>query len=220
MRHTMKEMFPESSQKRIQEAVKEAESRTSGEIVPFVVNRSDEYAEAEWRCGAFFAILALLVLSILRTVIWLWIPIDFTVTVLSILLSGLLGYLITRMSPWAKRLFAGTRLMERRVAQRAAGAFISEEVFNTRHRTGILIFLSLFERRVMVLGDTGINKKVQHEDWESITQRIAGGIISGNPVEGLSEGIRMSGELLHKHHVDRGNDDTDELPDSLRMSDT
>ena len=135
MRHTMKEMFPESSQKRIQEAVKEAESRTSGEIVPFVVNRSDEYAEAEWRCGAFFAILALLVLSILRTVIWLWIPIDFTVTVLSILLSGLLGYLITRMSPWAKRLFAGTRLMERRVAQRAAGAFISEEVFRWRIST-------------------------------------------------------------------------------------
>ena len=37
--------------------------------------------------------------------------------------------------------------------------FLEEEVFNTKQRTGMLLFMSFFEREAVVLGDVGINKK-------------------------------------------------------------
>ena len=105
------------------------------------------------------------------------------------------------------------------MAQRAAEAFVSEEVFNTRDRSGILIFLSLLEHRVMVVGDTGINARVKAQEWHAIVKTIVDGIVAGRPAEGLIEGIRQRGALLALKGVARRSDDRDELPDSLRMSD-
>jgi putative membrane protein len=110
--------------------------------------------------------------------------------------------------------------MERRVHQRATEAFLSEEVFNTRDRTGILIFLSLLERKVLVLGDSGINARVQQSDWHDIVQRVVSGIRSGKPAEGLTDAIHQCGLLLQKHGIAIRPDDKDELSDSLRTSDT
>src|SRR5512134_597761 len=48
--------FSQEDLRRIEEAVREAEGRTSGEIVPYAVERSDTYASATWRAatlGAF-----------------------------------------------------------------------------------------------------------------------------------------------------------------------
>lgn len=127
--------------------------------------------------------------------------------------------LLVRFVPAAKRLFAGRALLERRVAQRAAEAFISEEVFKTRDRTGILIFLSLLERKVLVVGDAGINAKVEKNDWHDIVGRVVKGIRTGKPAEGLIEAIQQCGELLQRHGVTIRPDDQDELPDSLRLKD-
>ena len=106
-----------------------------------------------------------------------------------------------------------------RVHQRATQAFISEEVFATRDRTGILIFLSLHERRVLVLGDSGINKKVKPSDWDGIVNMIVSGIREGKTTEGMISAIRECGKLLEQHGVQRRPDDTDELSDDLRVQD-
>ncbi|RPH37202.1 hypothetical protein EHM92_03310 [bacterium] len=124
-----------------------------------------------------------------------------------------------KMIPPLKRWFAGNLLMERRVAQRAAEAFVSEEVFKTRERTGIMIFLSILEHKVLVLGDSGINAKVKSEEWDDVVKRIVTGIRSGKPAEGLIDGIAQCGVLLQKHGVAIRQDDSDELSDSLRTND-
>jgi putative membrane protein len=129
------------------------------------------------------------------------------------------GALLVRFIPALKRLFAGEGLMARRVSQRAAQAFIAEEVFNTRDRTGILIFLSLLEHKVLVVGDAGINAKVESREWVDIVGRIVAGIRGGRPAEGLIDAIQQSGVLLQKQGVALRGDDTDELRDSLRMGD-
>ena len=115
------------------------------------------------------------------------------------------------------RLFAGRHLMDRRVEQRAAEAFISEEVFATEKRTGILIFLSILERRVIVIGDAGIHAKVRQDDWHGIVRLIVDAIRARRPSDGLVEGIRRSGALLAAHGVTRSPGDRDQLPDNLRI---
>ena len=85
--------------------------------------------------------------------------------------------------------------------------------------TRILLLLSLFERRVVVLGDSGINAKVGEEEWREITQRIAAGIHDGRPGEALVEGIAACGRLLARRGVDIRPDDRNELRDDLRRRD-
>jgi putative membrane protein len=128
----------------------------------------------------------------------------------------LLGILLARTLPAYKRSFLGHHLIDARVSQRASVAFLSEEVFKTRERTGILIFLSLFERRVVVLGDSGINAKVAKADWDDIVKTIVDSIHEHRPTEGMVKAIKKCGELLQKHGVERRRDDTDELSDALR----
>jgi putative membrane protein len=109
-------------------------------------------------------------------------------------------------------------LVERRVAQRAAEAFLAEEVFDTRDRTGILLFLSLLEHKVLVLGDAGINAKVQQSEWEEVVKLIVDGMRSGKPADGLIEAIQKCGALLKREGVVIKPDDKDELSNQMRTS--
>ena len=60
-------LFSEADRARIQAAVHDAEGKTSGEIVPFVVERSDGYEAADWRGGALLGTVDRIVLLRLCT---------------------------------------------------------------------------------------------------------------------------------------------------------
>ena len=212
----IEKLFSADDLKRIEEAVREAEKQTSGEIVPTVVSASDPYDDALWRAGVLFGVLALTVLVLIHRFSTSWEPLELAQIGLGTLAATLVGVLLTRFVEPAKRLFAGNDLMERRVAQRAAEAFLNDEVFNTRDRTGILIFISLLEHKVIVLGDSGINAKVQKSDWEGIVTTIVDGIRAGKPTDGLIEAVRQCGSLLKKQGLAVRPDDTDELGNTLR----
>jgi len=219
MSHTVSKFFTSADQNRIVAAVKEAEGKTSGEIVPYVVGYSDLYEEAEWRAGGLFGVALVLMVIILQVFTSIWLPVGLLQILLVILLGAAIGMLLGRFVAPFRRFFAGNALLERRVAQRAAEAFVAEEVFKTKNRTGILIFLSLFERKVLVVGDAGINAKVAKDDWHDIVDRVVKGIRAGRPADGLIEAIQQCGQLLQQHGVSIRPDDQDELPDSLRLKD-
>ncbi len=209
--------FSQTDLDRIAEAVRGAESKTSGEIVPYFVERSDLYSIAHWRSGAVFASVAMLGTLAIHAYSKSWLPLGPLELCGIVLASYLLGFILARTLPAYKRILIGHALIEQRVTQRASSAFLSEEVFKTRERTGILIFLSFFEQRVMVLGDSGINARVQKSDWDVIVQTIVRSIRENRPVEGLINAIQQCGDLLQQHGVERRRDDIDELPDSLRI---
>jgi len=132
------------------------------------------------------------------------------------LLGGALGYLLALLPP-LRRALAGEATLDARARRRAAAAFLDQEVFRTRDRTGILLFLSLFERRVVLLADAGIHQAVKEGAWEEITRKLARGIRDGRPGPALVEAIGACGELLASHGVARQADDQDELPNALRL---
>ena len=208
--------FSQTDLDAIQAAVKEAEAKTSGEIVPYVVERSDEYPSAAWKGAALGALLAPCVALALHQWSGIWgIPLAYWM-VLPAPVGGAVGYLLTAWLPPVRRWMAGAVVLEARARLRAAAAFLEQEVFRTRDRTGILLFLSLFERRVVLLADSGIHQKVEEGQWEEITRRLASEIRGGRPGPGLVDAIRACGELLERHGVARRADDQDELSNELR----
>ncbi len=218
----MKDLFTEADRTRIREAVAQAEGRTSGEIVPFIVPQSGAYDVAVWRGASLSAILALCVIMLILQLYqgWSlsWLYASWSVTVL-VLGAGILGAVVASFVPPMKRLLAGTALLDREVHERAMRAFVEEEVFSTRERTGILLFISMFEHRIEVIGDTGINQKVSPDDWADVVLRIREGIKSGNVADGLVAAIALCGELLEREGVEIRQDDINELSDDIRISD-
>jgi putative membrane protein len=207
---------------RIREAVERTERRTSGEVVPFVVERSGRYDVAVWRGACLAAVLALA-----GTMIWLrlhsgwglgWLH-DPRGPALLMLAAGALGGVATAFVPSLRRRLAGAERLDRAVRQRAARAFVEEEVFDTQRRTGVLLFVSLFERRIEVLADAGIHSRLGAEPWQELVERIRDGIAGGRPTNGLVAAIERCGELLERAGVDTGPEDANELSDDVRLGD-
>jgi len=218
----MKALFSEADRVRIRDAVAQAEGRTSGEIVPYIVSQSSGYDVAVWRGASLGAVLALGVMMLLLLFYegWglAWLYSSGSVAVL-VLIAGSLGAVATAFIAPLKRMLAGNALLARAVHQRAMQAFVEEEVFNTRDRTGILLFISLLEHRIEVLGDAGINQKVTPDEWTDVVLRIREGIKAGRVGDGLVDAIAMCGALLERGGVEIRPDDVNELSDDLRMRD-
>ena len=215
-------ILTDADQERIKEAVSAAERRTSGEIVPYIVGRSGGYEVAVWRAAS---ILASFAMATGLAVAWAyegwghgWLYAGWGVALLGFI-GGTVGALLAQYVPALKRLFAGQDRIARRVDRRAGLAFLEEEVFHTRDRTGILLFVSLFEHRIVVLGDSGINEKVEQSDWEAIVATIRRGIRSGHFADGMVEAIGQCGQLLETKGVAARPDDFDELKDDVRVRD-
>lgn len=215
-------LFTDAERERIRQAVDAAEKQTAGEIVPYIVARSGSYEIGAWRGAAVGALIAA---ALALLVAWFydgwglgWLYSAWGMA-LTMTLGGVLGALLVWFVPLLRRLFAGTARMAERVHRRAEAAFLEEEVFNTRDRTGILLFVSLFEHRIEVLGDEGINLKVEQREWVEVVDRIRTGIRAGHLADGLVAAIEMCGELLHRRGVGIRPDDTDELSDDVRIRD-
>lgn len=215
----MEKLLAALDENRLREAVAEAETRTAGEIVPFIVPRSDDYPVALWRGASVCAVLGLgLVLLFVQFYEGWGFGWAYTSwgAVLIAVLAGTLGAGVTATVRPLRRLLAGPDRLDRTVHHCAMHAFVEEEVFNTRDRTGILIFVSLLEHRIEVIGDTGINERVGPDDWIGVVERIRTGIKNDNLTEGLVDAIGMCGDLLEESGVEIRPDDTNELPDRVR----
>lgn len=218
----MKELFSDTDRTRIREAVAQAEQRTSGEIVPYIVSQSSGYDVAIWRGAVLCAVLALFVVLLALQVYqgWSlsWLYSSWSLAVL-VLVAGALGAVATAFVAPLKRLLGGDALLDREVHRRAVLAFVEEEVFDTRERTGILLFISLLERRIEVLGDAGINQKVTSDEWADVVLRVRDGIKAGKLADGLVAAIAMCGDLLERGGVEIRPDDINELSDDVRIRD-
>jgi putative membrane protein len=212
-------IFTDDELARIQEAVAATELRTSGEIVPYVVDRSGTYEVAIWRGASLVAVMVMLAAVVVMRFYtgWglAWLHTGWGLATLAVG-AGTLGALLAAYVPALRRLFAGEARLTRRVHRRASLAFLEEEVFLTRERTGILLFVSLFEHRIEVVADRGINERVRPERWLDIVALVRDGIRQGHLANGLVAAIGKCGDLLEEKGFSRTEEDRDELSDALR----
>ena len=202
------DFFTAAEQERIRLAVANAESATSGEIATMVVTRSDSYREAVILGSVLGAAMVALVVTIAshHVTIWSYIP-------LTLALYFPAQWLISRV-PALQRPFIAQRRLGEAVRERAMRAFYEKGLYRTGHETGILIFISIFERKVWILGDRGINARIPPESWQQLVQVLATGIRDGHACEALCKVITSCGEELSRHFP-RESDDINELQDEI-----
>lgn len=202
---------------RIKSAVFEAESKISGEIVPVFVESSGRYTIANYRGGLVAAVSAFLSIIFLDRYAPAYAVYDPLMILIIFLVAGIFGaYLVAYMPP-LKRLLVQQSHLDSSTRVRAERAFLEQEVFATRERTGILIFVSFFEREVIIMADKGISKVVDQKEWDGLVRLIIEGIHKNKLIDGLEAAIRKSGDLLLEKGFLRAEDDINELGDDLRI---
>jgi putative membrane protein len=105
--------------------------------------------------------------------------------------------------------------MAMKVRRRAELAFYEHGLHKTREATGILILVSLLERRVQVLADRAIDERVAAGTWDGLVADLVQGIKGGAPTDALCRAVARCGNLLAEHFPARAGDNPDELPDDL-----
>ncbi len=210
------DLFSEDDLRSIREATTAAESRTGGEIVPYIVERVLDHDEARWRGAALGALGAALVAGLVNALGGVWGGYGvWWITLPAVVGSGL-GYVLAGIDAVGRRLIPVDHL-ERGARLRAESAFLEEEVFNTRDRTGILVFLALFEHQAVILADEGIHRRVPKDEWLQLVDNLVAGIKAGRAPEALRETVTRCGDVLERYEVKLRPDDEDELSDAPRI---
>lgn len=198
----------DADKKRIEEALQKAEAKTTGEIVPMVLSKSDLYPAAHFRLAILCAMSVSMIMYYIpwqfNDPIWyLWAQIP------ALILGHLLAY-----NHKIKRFFSTGAELDEEVHQKAIQSFFYNNLHHTNDRTGILIMVSLLEHRVEVLADSGINAKVEKGHWDNLTKNLIKEIKGDRLLEGLIHAVEECGELLSKHFPAQ-EENPNELPDSL-----
>ena len=218
-------MITPADHERVSAAVAEAERGTAGEIVTAVAAQSDGYRDA----ALHWAVLAMLLVPALLA----WVPgiadrlwaltgdawsgppagAPFLLTLLGSVCAFLLVRLLLAPTGVRMALTPGAT-KTRRVRRQALALFRVGAERRTRGRTGVLIYLSLAERRAEIIADAAIHDRVAPDVWGEAMAPLLTAVRDGRAGDGLVAAIGAVGRVLAAHFP-REEDDVNELPDRL-----
>ena len=203
----------------IRAATEAAERRTGGELVCVLVKRCDTYPGAPWVGATLGALGAAGAVGLWHAVALSAWGLDPYLLPVATLLGAAIGFLAVIALPALRRLLVPAHVLDLRVDRRAAAAFLAEEIFDTRERTGVLLFVAFFEHRVRILADSGVHHRVDDATWDAIAAELTAGIRAGRTRDALIAAIEACGEALARQGVERREDDVNELRDEPRLLD-
>lgn len=200
-------LLGEAEKKQIASAVEAAEAKTSGEVVVCYVGQSGRY---RWVYAAS-ALLGLFVGTLLSLAVH-WNSWSFSAWNLLLWqsISAFVFLSAFQVSTLRRLLISKTELATRAHAS-AVRVFMESGVMRTRDRTGVLIYVSVFEHRVEIIADQGIHAVVGNGYWDQQVAAIILGIRAKKAGEAICAAIAEIGSKLAVHFPPRA-DDTNELP--------
>jgi putative membrane protein len=198
--------FTDADRHRLTDAIRAAEADTSGEIYVVVAREADEFRLVPVLWAALIALIVPWILHFLTY----W-PAG------TILLFQVLSFVATALV--ASHASFRHRLVPAPIAaettrKAALAQFMAHGVHLTEHRTGVLIFVALAERRVEVVADAGINSKVDQAAWDEVVADVVQAARTGALADGLVTAVQRAGRLLAQHFP-RAAHDRNELPDRV-----
>jgi putative membrane protein len=218
--------FSEDDHRLVTEAVERAEHLSDGEIVTIVADKSDAYHDValHWAVLAMLLVPAALAavpqacVDHAATLVLGW-NAELTRAIAMLFLVVLLAivFLVVRLalaySPLRMALTPRTT-KSRRVGRRALQLFRVAAEKRTHGRTGVLLYLSLMERRAEIIADQAIHSKVKAEVWGEAMEALVDKVKEGKPGEGMALAVDRIGAVL-AGVLPKSLDDPNQIPDRL-----
>jgi putative membrane protein len=192
----------------LRDAISAIEARSSAELVVSVRARSAAYLHADILVGvvAALGVLAFLLFSPYPFALH-WFLID------PILVGGVCALAASRLPP-VRRALTPRAVQDSRVRAAAGALFLEKGVHHTRERTGILLYVSLLERRALLVADAAVEREVPRREWRAAAAAIDRVVASGGDGVDVAHALATLGDLLALH-LPRAAGDVNELADEV-----
>jgi putative membrane protein len=193
--------------KRISDAIRAAEARTSGEIVCVLARTSSDTTA-----------LPILIAAVVALALpWLLVAIT-AMTVQEILLLQIAVFfvLVVLLCLPDVRVALMTPQMRRAKAHRLAMEQFRTRGLGKKNRSGILIFVSLAERYARIIADDGTSARVPQSQWQAAIDALVAHMRDGRIAGGFITAIELCGKELAAHFP-RAAGGNDELPDRIHL---
>jgi putative membrane protein len=216
----------DEDREKVSAAIAAAEANSNGEIVAVATPISDPYHDValHWALVPLFAVLAWAAWRPTALTWWYdfllggWQPDPTLSQLLTLLmvfaaLKFTIALMILKWMPL--RLFltpAATK--HRRVRRRAIAIFKAAAEQRTTGRTGLLIYLSMAERRAEIVADEAILKVTDDHTWGEAMTALIENVREGRAADGIVAAIERVGAVLSEHFP-RSTADVNEIPDKL-----
>jgi putative membrane protein len=196
----------DAAKSEVAEAIREIEKATSAEVVVAVRASSGHYRHTDYLVGFALSLFALLVfLFDEHEFSMAWMPLD-------TVLAFALGTFVCASVPPLRRALTSRRLMRGNVRIAAQSTFFDLGVSKTSGRTGILVYVSMFERGTEVVCDVGIDAAVLGAPFASATAALDAAVRRGQNFSRFTAALRGLGPILQRA-LPRLSSDVNELPD-------
>ncbi len=191
--------------------IEEVESKSPIEIVPVVIKKSASYTQSSIIWGMVLSYIPVLLYShyipfwgsmTLSLDCFLWLSLSFLIA------------FILRRAPFFNKLLPRS-LMHKRCMQMAESLFLSEGVFETHQRLGILITVFEFEKTVLVLADKGFNEHIAKDYWPKLGATLAKDFNRAKVGDEFFEALKEIQRDIAPHFKITG-ENPNELSDELR----
>jgi putative membrane protein len=192
----------------LQGAISAIEARSSAELVVSVRASSASYVLADILVGVVAALAALGFLLFSPHPFALhWFLVD------PIVVGGLVALAASRLPP-IRRALTPRAIRESRVRAAAGALFLEKGVHHTRGRTGILLYISLLERRALLIADAAVEREVPRREWRAAAAAIERVVAAGGDAAEVARALAPLGDLLALH-LPRASGDVNELADEV-----
>ena len=186
----MKQILSETDRSQLDKKIAEAEAKTSAQIVLATVKRSDSYAEIPWKAFAFGISVAGLTVFLFDMLRLQWVTNTMIlVSVAAILAAGVIMVFLTLLFPGFARLFLSGHRKETETLQYAESLFLSHELFATEGRRGVLLLVSYFEKKVVILPDKGVRNRLRVDVMNNIISKMTQDLRRNNVRNAMETGL-------------------------------
>ena len=213
--------FTDEEKKEIADAVLEAETLTSAEIVPVAATCSGRYDRAEDIIGVFSGIIVMIVVWTITpnpdtgtSGSWSDAPVALFLAI-SVIVGFIIGTVIGSKIGWLRKLFTPRSELSNSVKNKAALTFFDQRIHHTSSDSGMLLYISFFERQAVIMGDERVEKELGIEAIESLCSKLTQSLSNGvRPAESMIATINEAGQLLSEV-LPQGATEQNELAEAL-----
>lgn len=196
----------QDEQKSIEQKIAEAESRTGAEFVCAIATESGRYDRAEGIWGLIFSLIFLALAyanpvdtfglssasgewgaELFPGLLWLTI---------AVVIGFIVGNVLASNAYWLRGLLVSENEMEEETRRAASHVFALRQLSATENSRGVLIYLSLFERRVVILADKGALVYLTQSDVDKLCSEAVGKLRQGEGKEMFLTTIDAAADLL------------------------
>ncbi len=205
----MARFLDEGGKQALKAAIQSIESHSSAEVVISVRPRSGNYSHT--------TVTAAFIASLLMSAVLLYAEAPFALHwfLIDPALAGLIVGIVCHNFPPCQRLFTTEFGRRARVREAAQSTFFAKGVRLTQGRTGMLVYISIFERTIEIVCDAAVAQATaDNPAWQAAVRTLRVEMLAGSNVVKIADALKTLGPILGEK-LPRAADDVNELPDDI-----